>query len=274
MTTENISPDKSPMTDREKIMKGRLITMYSSAAVLIAFVVCLSWSTVHFGLMYKDSVSDTKVAVKKVTELEKQVSELDTVKKELEDCLDKVADPDERNVSDLVDYIHARYPSVAIELAEIIAIKLNTLCKKHQIAFPLAVGLMEVESRFNPFAVSNKDARGLLQVLYSVWGKQLKLKDARELHGIECGINSGLYVLKHYIDKNKGNITKALMNYNGTKGDEFHKLVYEKVGRFTAFRTNLYGKDTEGSAEENGTAEKKGDTPKPKTDKQSAAFPG
>ena len=53
------------------------------------------------------------------------------------------------------------------------------------------------------------------------------------------GIKGGLYVLRTYIDKNNGNITAALKNYNGTTKDEFHTSVYEKAGRFAVFRSRI-----------------------------------
>ena len=125
---------------------------------------------------------------------------------------------------------------------KIIATKTDRICAEKDIPFVLVVGLMEVESRFNPFATSSVGARGLLQVMPEFWMKELGIKSEREFHGVEVGINAGIHVLQHYIDKNNGNVTRALQNYNGTKGNEFHEMVYEKVGRFATFRVHLKNK--------------------------------
>lgn len=157
-----------------------------------------------------------------------------------EDCTLKIKNPSKRNVIEMQEYISFRYKSVPKELAEIISIKTNEVCSENNIAFPLVVGLMEVESSFNPFSVSKVGARGLLQVMPKVWAEKMKIKSETDLHDIEFNINIGVEILKHYIDKNNGNITKALANYNGSTGTEFSNSVYTAVGKFTAFRTNSF----------------------------------
>jgi soluble lytic murein transglycosylase-like protein len=135
-------------------------------------------------------------------------------------------------------YIRARYTSVPKEVAHLIAKKTDVLCKEHDVSFKLVVGLMEVESRFNPFAKSSSGALGLMQVMPNIWVDELGLSDDKELHDIRTGIESGIQILKHYLEKNNGNVTKALKNYNGTKGDEFHSMVNEHVGRFALFKAS------------------------------------
>lgn len=184
--------------------------------------------------------------------------EIEGLKEEYDECLQKVQDPSKRNRLDMKEYIMARYPNVPKELAELVAVKTDELTKKHNMDFSLVVGLMEVESAYNPFAVSSVGARGLLQVMPSVWGKKFEIKHASDLHDIELNISTGIQVLKHYIDKNEGNVTKALQNYNGSSGRDFSNKVYIAVGKFTAFRNNTYHNgeevtDDESEAEESGT---------------------
>jgi hypothetical protein len=176
------------------------------------------------------------------------LDEAEKVRIDLQRCLEENDDdPFKRRALDLERYITTQYPGVPRELAEVIAVQLDRQCADQDIPFVLAVGLMEIESRFNPFAKSHVGARGLLQVMPTVWMGELSnefgVKDDRELNGIEMGIKSGLYVLKKYIEKNNGNITFALKNYNGTKGDEFHTSVYEKAGRFAIFRSRIQNID-------------------------------
>lgn len=136
-------------------------------------------------------------------------------------------------------YIRARYTSVPKEIATLIAKYTDELCEEYDVSFILVVGLMEVESRFNPFAKSSSGAKGLMQVMPNIWAGELGLEDPKDLHNIRTGIESGIYILKHYIDKNNGNLTMALKNYNGTSGNEFHSMVYKHVGRFALFKERM-----------------------------------
>jgi soluble lytic murein transglycosylase-like protein len=216
-------------------LKGLLIILAVAAISILILV------------PYRSARSQAQKEIENITashaELLSKYNATKDKERELADCLSRMSDPAERNVEDLERYIQARYPGVAKELASIIAFELDDACTREGVPFPLAVGLMEIESRFNPFAKSSVGARGLLQVMPDVWGKTLGIKDARELHGVHRGIECGISVLKHYIDKNQGNITKALQNYNGTTGSDFHTSVYEMVGRFTVFRWSQENKE-------------------------------
>ena len=211
--------------------EARIIVGMFLLAAVIACLILQDRNSKIIELKDKVKVLETQLAAqhKQKAVVEKETVIIPEVKYE----------PDaETRAEDLERYIKTRYPGVAPEIAEVIASKADTLCAEADLPFTLVVGLMEVESRFNPFAKSSVGARGLLQVM-PLWLKQLKLTDVRQLHGIEEGIRGGLFVLTHYIKTNKGNITKALQNYNGTKGNDFHESVYEKAGRFSIFCETL-----------------------------------
>ncbi|RLD63285.1 MAG: hypothetical protein DRI84_09890 [Bacteroidetes bacterium] len=112
------------------------------------------------------------------------------------------------------------------------------MTKKHNADFGLVVGLMEVESVFNPLAKSKADARGLLQIMYKIWGKTYDIKHPSDLYNIEYNIDIGVHILKHYLKKNNGNIRNALQNYNGSEGTAFSNKVFTALGKFTAYRNN------------------------------------
>jgi len=170
--------------------------------------------------------------------------DVETIKHNLVECQKKVADPAKRNVTDMHSYIMARYSKVPRELAAIIAQTTNETADKHDVDFALVVGVMDVESAYNPFAISKKDARGLMQVMFKYWGKQYEVAKASDLHDIALNINIGIQVLKHYIDKNEGNISKALTAYNGG-GKDYAREVFVSIGRFTAYRNNTYQAEEE-----------------------------
>lgn len=154
---------------------------------------------------------------------------------------------DKQLSTNISDYITAKYRKVPVELATVIAETTVELCKKHNIDPYVVVGLMEVESSFNPSAVSKIYARGLLQVRYNIWKDTLKLTDHFHLHSIHVGMESGIRVLLIYLQKSDNNLTKALQKYNGAaKGTAFSDKVYTAIGKFHSFNNkNKYNQEEE-----------------------------
>jgi soluble lytic murein transglycosylase-like protein len=76
----------------------------------------------------------------------------------------------------------------------------------------LVMAMIQVESGFNPNAVSTAGAYGLMQVNYAVWKDELNI-DFERIFEKEYNIDLGLKILKHYYDKANGNIFIALSRY-------------------------------------------------------------
>ena len=77
----------------------------------------------------------------------------------------------------------------------------------------LILGMMKVESGYNPRAVSRKGAYGLMQINFSVWKNELDI-DKRKIFDIDYNIDLGLQILKRYYLESKGNLKRALHLYN------------------------------------------------------------
>jgi soluble lytic murein transglycosylase-like protein len=77
----------------------------------------------------------------------------------------------------------------------------------------LILAVMEVESAFNPLALSAAGAYGLMQIRYAVWKDELQIDKSR-IFNIEYNIELGLQILKQYYDLSGGNIERALFLYN------------------------------------------------------------
>lgn len=80
----------------------------------------------------------------------------------------------------------------------------------------LVLSVMHVESLFRKYAISRVGARGLMQIM-PFWKKELDLEDAN-LFDIQTNIRMGCTILKFYMIKEKGNVTRALARYNGSVG--------------------------------------------------------
>ena len=102
---------------------------------------------------------------------------------------------------------------------ERIAILRTVYCETHRAnAAPLPPGLvlavLDVESRFNRWAVSSAGAVGLMQVM-PFWPEQLGMHQ-RELVTIEANIRMGCAILRHYLQAEHNDVRRALGRYNGT----------------------------------------------------------
>ena len=102
---------------------------------------------------------------------------------------------------------------------ERIAILRSVYCETHRAnAAPLPPGLvlavLDVESRFNRWAVSSAGAVGLMQVM-PFWPEQLGMHE-RELVTIEANIRMGCAILRHYLQAEHNDVRRALGRYNGT----------------------------------------------------------
>jgi soluble lytic murein transglycosylase-like protein len=81
----------------------------------------------------------------------------------------------------------------------------------------LVLGLIQVESNFRKFALSPVGARGFMQVM-PFWTRVIGDGDAGKLFHMQTNLRFGCVILKHYIDREKGDLFLALGRYNGSRG--------------------------------------------------------
>ena len=81
----------------------------------------------------------------------------------------------------------------------------------------LVLGLVQVESNFRKFAVSSVGARGYMQVM-PFWTRVLGDGDAGKLFHMQTNLRFGCVILRHYLDREKGDLFLALGRYNGSRG--------------------------------------------------------
>ena len=81
----------------------------------------------------------------------------------------------------------------------------------------LVLGLVQVESNFRKFAVSSAGARGYMQVM-PFWTRVLGDGDAGKLFHMQTNLRFGCVILRHYMDREKGDLFLALGRYNGSRG--------------------------------------------------------
>ncbi len=81
----------------------------------------------------------------------------------------------------------------------------------------MILGLIQVESAFRKFAVSSVGARGYMQVM-PFWTRVLGDGDASVLFRMQANLRFGCVILRHYLDREDGNLFMALGRYNGSRG--------------------------------------------------------
>jgi soluble lytic murein transglycosylase-like protein len=81
----------------------------------------------------------------------------------------------------------------------------------------LVMGLVQVESNFRKFAVSRVGARGYMQVM-PFWVRLLGDGDASRLFHLQTNLRFGCVILRHYLDRERGDLFLALGRYNGSRG--------------------------------------------------------
>ncbi len=81
----------------------------------------------------------------------------------------------------------------------------------------MVLGLIQVESAFRKYAISSAGARGYMQVM-PFWTKVIGDGDARKLFDMRTNLRYGCVILRHYLDRESGDLFLALGRYNGSRG--------------------------------------------------------
>ncbi len=97
----------------------------------------------------------------------------------------------------------------------------------------LVLALMDVESRFDRYAVSPAGAVGLMQVM-PFWPRQLGVQN--QLVKVAPNIRMGCEILRYYLRVENRNWTRALARYNGSVGrNTYPALVMQRWQHFWRF---------------------------------------
>jgi len=89
--------------------------------------------------------------------------------------------------------------------------------KRSGLDVSLVLGLIQVESNFRKFAVSSAGARGYMQVM-PFWTRVIGDGDAAKLFHMQTNLRFGCVILRHYLDRERGDLYMTLGRYNGSRG--------------------------------------------------------
>ncbi len=100
----------------------------------------------------------------------------------------------------------------------------------------LVLGLIQVESGFKKYAVSEVGARGFMQVM-PFWVRSIGTPEQNLFH-LRTSLRYGCTILRHYVDIEKGNLFRALGRYNGSLGrPEYPNMVLAAWKRYWNYPT-------------------------------------
>jgi len=221
--------------------------------VLIAFIIgCVcSWFIFdRINTKYNQTLNDTKndlyKCIEEKTDVENSYISLNNEVIKLKNTIELIKDQNGFMQRDIAKYIKTRYTSIPKIIANEIAENVVKFSKVYNMSPELIVGMIEIESRFNPMSISSKQARGLMQVMPE-WVPKLGLEKISDLHEIDVGIESGIKVFQIHLEEANGNISKGLYLYVG-KNKEYSTLVFNCIGKFVTYRSII--DDSKKSSEE------------------------
>jgi soluble lytic murein transglycosylase-like protein len=106
---------------------------------------------------------------------------------------------------------------------------LNTLwyeSKRAGLETELVLGLIQVESAFRKYAISVVGARGYMQIM-PFWARLIGDGDASKLFHMQTNLRFGCVILRHYLERERGDLFLALGRYNGSRGrSEYPNAVF------------------------------------------------
>ena len=101
-----------------------------------------------------------------------------------------------------------------------------------RVALPpeLILAVIETESNFDHYAISVAGAIGLMQIM-PFWLDEIGRPDDNLLH-VDTNLRYGCTILRFYLDKEKGDLRRALGRYNGSLGKRtYPNKVIDKLSK-------------------------------------------
>ena len=95
----------------------------------------------------------------------------------------------------------------------------------------MVLAVITVESRFNKYAISSSGAIGLMQIM-PFWQQQIGTYD-QSLFDTQTNIRYGCTILRYYLQRENGNMERALGRYNGSLGQAaYPQLVFNAYTKY------------------------------------------
>ena len=122
------------------------------------------------------------------------------------------------------DRLHRRKPDFQTRIEFLQTVWYET--RRAGLDTTMVMGLIQVESAFRKFAISRVGARGYMQIM-PFWSRVIGGGGVGKLFDMRVNLRFGCVILRHYLDREKGDTFMALGRYNGSRGRaEYPNAVY------------------------------------------------
>lgn len=149
---------------------------------------------------------------------------------------EKLANQEKADRLDLLEFKSSAFQKRFPDFSQIVDVAFRK-ARRYGFNPNLVLSVIQVESAFNPLAVSHAGACGLMQVRYAVWKDELRI-DRGRLFDIEYNIDLGLRILKQYQDIAGGSLRRALFLYN-------NGFAYNNGGYYAKVNASVYNQEPE-----------------------------
>jgi soluble lytic murein transglycosylase-like protein len=121
-------------------------------------------------------------------------------------------------LSDMSDRLVRYAPRALPDLQERLAFLrlVHREARRARVAPELVLAVIEIESKFDRFAISRSGALGYMQVM-PFWLEELD-RPYDNLFNAPTNLRLGCTILKFYLDRERGDLVKGLARYNGSAG--------------------------------------------------------
>ena len=150
----------------------------------------------------------------------------------------------------LTEAIFKLQPKLDKIMANRISESVISECKTKCLDPALVVGIIKVESEFNPFTEGTKEDTGLMQIRYSIWKEEPELinngvNQKAALFWIDRNIKAGTSILKKYYEEADCDMIRALYRYNSgstelPKGTSRWELRYVNKVMYYTYMVKMY----------------------------------
>jgi len=123
-----------------------------------------------------------------------------------------------------------------------VAVAIVKSARKYDLDPRLAAAIMIVESRANPFAISNFDSIGIMQIHLPTWGATAE-KQGINLFKVEDNVDFGLHILKDYV--RRFGMWEGVRRYKGWLPDDPDSA--QAADEYVAKVQHIYGIDNTSS---------------------------
>lgn len=113
----------------------------------------------------------------------------------------------------------SKFNSNPTEVVQILT-SVHQQAARNELPPEMVLSVMHVESLFDRFAISRVGAQGLMQIM-PFWKEEIDRPEAN-LFDIDTNVRFGCTILRHYLDRETGNWTRALARYNGSLGKTWY----------------------------------------------------